>query len=74
MTHRQRILAKLALAWDNAPNARLGQLLESVENVGWDMVPQRVAAPRLLWMGNDVFEAALDAWNADPAVRKVVAA
>jgi hypothetical protein len=71
MTHRERILTKLAAAWDHAPNARLGQLLESVENVGWDISPQRVAAPRLLWMGNDLFEAALDQWNAD-AGRKVV--
>lgn len=68
---RQRLLAKLAVAWEHAPNARLGQLLESVENVGWEQVcTQRVHAPRLLWMGDDLFEAALDRWNAGP--REVV--
>lgn len=72
--HQLTLLSKLAAAWDNVPTARLGQLLESVENVAWDICPQRVCAPRLLWLGDDLFETALDRWNAVPMVRKVVAA
>lgn len=70
--HQRRILDKLAKAWENAPTARLGQLLESVENIGWDMVNPRVHSPRLLWMGDDIMEAALDQWNGVPLLRKVV--
>lgn len=71
-THQLSLLSKLAAAWDNAPSARLGQLLESIENVGWDMCTQRVCAPRLLWMSDELFSAALDKWNADPVSRTVV--
>ncbi len=70
--HQLNLLSKLAAAWDNAPGARLGQLLESVENVGWELCQQRVCAPRLLWMGDDLFEAALDKWNGTPECREVV--
>ena len=75
---QRRILAKLAAAWELAPAARLGQLIESVENGGWDIIEQqqrqRVHSPRLLWMDDSLFEAALDRWIGVPVLRKVVAA
>ncbi len=75
--HQQVILGKLAVAWDYAPTARLGQLLESIENVGWELsdqrsFPNRTYAPRLLWMPDQLIEAALDRWNEDENARKVV--
>lgn len=66
------LLSKLATAWDLAPGARLGQLLESVENVGWDLCIQRAYAPRLASMGDDLLGAALDEWCANPVRRVVV--
>lgn len=56
-----RMLAKLQTLWAANPDMRLGQLLETIEDTGWDMLSQRACAPRLMWMGDDLFEAALDA-------------
>ena len=73
---QRRFLTKLETAWTTSPTLRFGQLVESVENVGWDLfergTQQRAYAPRLSQMGDDLFEAAMDCWNASPAARKVV--
>ncbi len=69
--HQRSILEKLAAAWGNAPEARFGQLIEAVEDVGWDMCSQRQCAPRLLWMPDALFEGALDKWNRISECRKL---
>lgn len=71
--HQSSVLTKLTRAWEHCPEARFGQLLESIENVAWDIAPQRAYAPRLLWLTDALFEAALDEWNRNPARRVVVA-
>lgn len=68
------LVNRLTAAWDASPDLRFGQLVESVENVGWDLVTERVCSPRLAWMGDDLFTAACNAWLGVPAGdRKVVA-
>lgn len=71
------LLNRLAAAWDTSPSLRFGQLVESVENAGWDLFErqslQRAYSPRLCQMADDLFGAALDLWLMDPAARKVVA-
>ncbi len=70
------LLTKLTSAWSLTPALHFGQLVESVENVGWDLLEraqqQRAYAPRLAQMGDTIFEAALDAWIAMPEMRKAV--
>jgi hypothetical protein len=56
----QRVSAKLTQLWAANPGARLGQLLELVENTAWDLCTQRVCAPRLMHLPDELFEAALD--------------
>ncbi len=70
--HQQVLLSKLAVAWEHIPNARLGQLIESVEEVGWDILPQRHCSMRLCNMSDQLFEQAMDRWNGMGEVRKVV--
>lgn len=67
------LLNRLAAAWTLTPTMRFGQLVESVENLGWDLLPQRVSSPRMCWMSDDLFEAALNRWISEPESRKVVA-
>ena len=66
------LLRKLADAWSATPALTFGQLVESVENVTWDMVPERYSSARLAALPDHVFETALDQWIGMPAVRKVV--
>lgn len=58
--HIHRITSKLETLWLANPTLRFGQLVESVEDTAWDLIPQRVCSPRLMWLGDDAFEAALD--------------
>lgn len=66
------LLSKLAAAAAATPNLSFGRLIESVENVVWDMIPQRSVSERLMHIPDEVFEHALDLWARIPAARKVV--
>lgn len=53
----QRILNKLAAAWQHSPDLRLGQLVENVI--------RPVTHPDMMWgMEDDEIESLLDAWMA----------
>ena len=67
------LLARLSTAWAVTPNLTFGQLVESVENVAWDLVPQRYCSTRLANLPDHLFEAALNQWINLPVVRKAVA-
>lgn len=69
---RSTLLGRLAQAWSATPNLTFGQLVESVENVAWDMVAVRHTSARLAALPDHVFEAALDKWIDLPVVRKPV--
>lgn len=66
----QRLLQKLAAAWEATPHLSFGQLIESVDNVVWDAVPQRHVSARLMHIADPLFEAALEQWTNQPASRK----
>lgn len=61
-----RVLSALERTWRANPHLRLGELLEHIENRAWDIPQQRVHAPRLMWLSDELFEAAL---NATPPIR-----
>lgn len=68
------ILAKLNQAWTLTPQLRFGQLIESVENIAWDLlhqIEQRDYSARLMYLPDHYFEAALDQWISIPFQRKV---
>ncbi len=62
------ILTKLATAWATTPTTPLGSLLEGIEEVAWDLLPQRHCSMRLANMSDDLFEQGLDAWIAGKRV------
>lgn len=69
-----QILIKLKQAWTLTPELTFGQLVESVENIAWDMfqkISQREFSMRLLHLPDNFFEAALDQWINDPLKRKI---
>lgn len=63
-----RLLTKLAQAWEAAPSTPFGALLEGVEEVAWDLLPQRSCSMRLCNMSDQLFEQGLDAWIAGKRV------
>ncbi len=67
---QSQFLAKLAAAWAVSPTLTLGQLIESVENVAWDLVGNRHVSMRLMHLPDHVLGAALDQWTNAPAARK----
>ncbi len=70
-----QLLFKLNNAWAATPQCRFGQLIESVENIAWEMLErdqQRNFSTRLLYLPDHYFEAALDQWISIPFQRKVV--
>ncbi len=67
---QSQLLAKLAAAWTASPILTLGQLIESVENNAWDMIPQRHFSMRLMHLPDHVLAVALDQWVNVPPARK----
>ena len=47
----------------------VGALVEDAENLAWDLLPQRHCSALLMNMGDDLFEAGLDAWMAARGVK-----
>lgn len=64
------LLTRLAAASAATPSLTFGQLIESVENLAWDMVAQRHVSMCLMHLSDHLFEAALDQWTHIPAARK----
>ncbi len=62
------ILTKLATAWAATPDTPFGSLLEGVEEVAWNLLPQRHCSMRLANMSDELFEQGLDAWIAGKRV------
>ncbi len=63
-----RILTKLQTAWASTPDTPFGSLLEGIEEVAWDLLPQRHCSMRLANMSDELFEQGLDAWIAGKRV------
>ncbi len=62
------LLTKLQLAWETSPDLTFGALLEGIEEVAWDLLPQRHCSMRLANMSDELFEQGLDAWIAGKRV------
>ena len=64
----KRIATKLETAWGAAPNMTLGQLIEEIENLGWDQYyaafPTRHFTARLSELPDFAFEQGLNQWIA----------
>lgn len=67
------LLAKLHAASSATPNLSFGQLVEAVEDIAWDLCPQRAHSPRMMHMPDHLFEAALMQWVNVPLLRKTPA-
>lgn len=68
----ERLLTKLGEAWKVSQHLSLGQLIESIDNLVWEMVPTRHTSARMMHVSNELFEQALDQWIHMPAVRQQI--
>jgi len=66
---QQHLLTKLGSAWEQTPDLNFGKLVESIDNSVWDIVPHRHCSARLMNISDNLFEAALDRWIAEPTAR-----
>lgn len=56
----QRILNKLAAAWQHSPDLRLGQLVQGVRDINDPFSDHCI--PELFYIEDDTFEEHLDSW------------
>jgi hypothetical protein len=56
----KRILNKLERIWEAQPNAHLGQVLEKLDTVAWDLVLKRDVSTRFLNMPDECLENGLN--------------
>jgi hypothetical protein len=64
-----RLLNKLQSAWESTPDTSFGALLEQIEEVAWNLLPQRHCSMRLMNMSDELFEQGLDRWMVERGVR-----